>query len=138
MKKVMAITDSLGMPRPGVEYTDTWIFKLSQLLPQIHLIDRSKRGATTNRLSSKDALEFYDPNGVIIQLGIVDCAPRYSNKYERKLFDIVPNYISKPYMDVMKHVRERHPKRSYVSVSGFRSNIQNYLYKCDKNSTDVF
>lgn len=138
MKKVMAITDSLGMPRPGIKYTDTWIFKLSQSLPQIHLIDRSKRGTTTNRLSSKDALEFYDPDCVIVQLGIVDCAPRYSNKYERKMFDIVPDYISKPYMNVMKLLRERHPKRSYVDVSNFHSNIQTYSHKCNENGTAVF
>ena len=75
------------MPRPGVDYEDTWVYKLIEALPEFEFIDKTKRASTSERLVTEggdninpygaDLLEHYMPDIVVMQIGIVDCAPRY-------------------------------------------------------------
>ena len=80
-RRWLIVADSLAMPRPGVPYEHTWPRLIVDEMPSIDWICRAARGATTERLENDgekgaDCLEFYAPDGVILQLGICDCAPR--------------------------------------------------------------
>jgi len=133
---VLIVADSLGMPREGVSYKNTYIHKLRKSTSK-EFVDRSKRARTTDSLQKEDTLERYDPDIIITQVGIVDCAPRYSNEYERELFKIVPSTFTNPYMSVMKTVRTRKAKRQYVPPSCFKSNLKQYYKRAEKNDIQV-
>ena len=129
---VLLVADSLGMPRDGVSYKDTYIHKLRENISK-EFVDRSKRARTTDSLGKKDALEYYNPDIIITQIGIVDCAPRYSNMIERQLFNITPSTLTNPYMNVVKKIRTRKARRQYVKPDDFRYNLEQY-YKRTKNT----
>lgn len=87
--KVLCIGDSTSLPGRSNKYEDTWLFKLKKRHQDWDFITFFQRGITTNILSEMgggeenydnpvgaDCLEHYLPDKVIIQLGIVDCAPR--------------------------------------------------------------
>jgi lysophospholipase L1-like esterase len=133
---VLLVADSLGMPREGVLYNDTYLHKLKES-SQEEFVDRSKRARTTDSLHKEDTLEHYNPDIIITQIGIVDCAPRYSNKVERQLFKIVPSALTNPYMSVMKRLRSRKARRQYVSPEVFKSNLKNYYERAEKGDTQI-
>tara|TARA_B110001452_G_scaffold119986_1_gene99552 strand:+ start:11406 stop:11687 length:282 start_codon:yes stop_codon:yes gene_type:complete len=90
--RVLCIGDSTSLPGRSNKYEDTWIFKLKKRYTNWDFITFFKRALTTNVLiemgggdenypnpEGADCLEHYLPDKVIIQLGIVDCAPRLLN-----------------------------------------------------------
>src|SRR5688500_17972440 len=88
-KKILIITDSLGLPRAVPEvcsYEQTWPFLLNNAGYQIHQV--SIGGATVSELYRQ--LEYHYlflPDLVIVQSGIVDCAPRALGKFESLLLN---------------------------------------------------
>jgi acyl-CoA thioesterase-1 len=92
--KVLCIGDSLALPGHHNKYEDTWFYKLKKEFPGHDFISFFKRQLTTEILvtigggekiegafpTGADCLEHYMPEIVIIQLGIVDCAPRLINE----------------------------------------------------------
>ena len=74
--KILCIGDSLTLPRNGVNYEDTWFYLIKQNFLNFEFISSFKRAITSNILNEHDSLELYSPDYAIIQLGIVDCAPR--------------------------------------------------------------
>jgi hypothetical protein len=135
--RLLAVTDSLGMPRQGVDYEDTWIYKVEHQLTQISLIDRSKRARTTVDLQHADMLERYNPDIVVTQLGIVDCAPRTFYKYEKYALRIIPDKFSKLYVTVSKTLRKREPNKSYTKLNIFEANLRNYYERAEKCDVQV-
>ncbi|HON16100.1 MAG TPA: hypothetical protein PLA51_06445, partial [Spirochaetota bacterium] len=84
--KLLIITDSVSMPRPGIPYESTWIYKLKKEFPNLDIIDKAARGSTSMRLVTEggggvDLLETYMPDIVILQIGITECAPRLFKKH---------------------------------------------------------
>lgn len=84
VKRLLIVTDSLGAPRcvsgEMIKYDDTWVHKISSYLCQF---DIETISITINGLDSKQLLTLtneklllYEPDVVVLQLGIVDCAPR--------------------------------------------------------------
>lgn len=88
MKKILIFTDSLGLPRPNpevVDYNETWIFLLSQKY-NIHQI--SVGGGELTILSAQiEYAKMFNPDFVIVQSGIVDCAPRALTKTESRILN---------------------------------------------------
>ena len=87
--KILCVGDSLGLPREGVSYEDTWFYELVNKYREDHFIYKFKRGLTSEYLIGLYGKEykgefssFYMPDVVIMQSGIVDCAPRYINDYK--------------------------------------------------------
>ncbi len=77
--KALIVADSLSMPRKGIPYDDTWPSILNCIRKDIHWIQRSQRALNSNHIVGslkEDYLEYYRPDIVILQIGIVDCAPR--------------------------------------------------------------
>ena len=81
--KNLILTDSLGLPRHKPEFCsfdDTWPVLLRKNGRNIHQVSI---GAATSQVLLKQVTyqKAFNPNLVIIQVGIVDCAPRFmSNK----------------------------------------------------------
>lgn len=96
MKRLVIITDSLGAPRTVPEvvyYDDTWVRMVRD-----HAIKRGYDviAHTINGLDSRELLKLvleklhlYDPDLVLFQYGIVDCAPRVFSEREKMLFRIL-------------------------------------------------
>lgn len=146
----MIIADSLAMPRPGVAYENTWIYRLIKAFPDCEFVDRSRRASTTDRLISEgggdgnpkgaDLLEAYVPDLVILQLGIVDCAPRYfkQNGLENALLHrLLPAALRMRYVTLVKRTRTRDPRRAHVSLERFASNLTDYFHRAQALNTRV-
>ena len=135
MRHFLCISDSLGLPRPGIMYSDTWISMLRQCHPDIEFISDFHRNATTDILSEWDYGEhllFYKPDSIILQLGICDCAPRYirSKSLLYKILNNIPQKIASFLWIIIKFFRARNIKYADVLPDKFEKNILTYLEKC--------
>ncbi len=91
--RILIFTDSLSLPRSTPEichHTDTWPERLQKLGHEVCL---SAIGGATIKTLFKQS--FYFGNAgyfdlVIIQSGIVDCAPRFARQLEVKLLQATP------------------------------------------------
>ena len=77
--RILCIGDSLGLPREGVRYEDTWFYKLHEKYPDHELVDMFERGLLITKANDNfdSYYNFYPSDIVIIQTGVCDCAPRY-------------------------------------------------------------
>ena len=134
MKVVLCNGDSLGMPRENVKFESTWYYKLSNELLHsgFYFVNNFKRANTTNFLNHGDALEYYSPNIVIVQLGIVDCAPRVykTNGILLKVVNKLPNRYQKLFWAISKKFRKRSLKRADVNINAFEDNLVDFLNRC--------
>lgn len=94
MKIINIIGDSLSMLREenNVLFKDTYGFILAKSLAnKFHVVNNSKRANTVkNQCITQyfyDELVFLKANYTIIQLGIVDCAPRLISLKEKKIIN---------------------------------------------------
>lgn len=106
-----------------------------------------KRGLNSNVLcelggdginfpKGSDCLEFFRPDIVIIQLGIVDCAPRLikTRSIHRKLVNFMPAAFRMKYLTFLKRFRGRTASRVDVKLSAFKGNIENYIARAKVQS----
>lgn len=138
MEKILCISDSLGLSRPGVYYSHTWISMLKERMPDKDFIPLFRRSGTTDMLSDWDYgefLSFYNPEEVILQLGICDCSPRYmrTTSLVYRVMNKMPGIIQKIFWKIYKLFVKRTVNRTDVPASRFRENIENYLGHCLKN-----
>lgn len=141
MKKVLCISDSLGLPRPQVLYTDTWISLLRQQRKDYDFIADFHRNATTDTLSQweyGEHLLFYEPKIIILQLGICDCAPRYlrTTSFWYRLLNHLPEKFSSNCWKIFKTFRKRNINRTDVSLDKFRLNVEQYIKQCIHNNVE--
>lgn len=132
-KLVLCVGDSLGMPRSDVSFFDTWYYKLSSTKNEYYFVNNFRRALTTNELISPDFLENYRPSIVILQVGIVDCAPRIFKKDSLipKIVNRLPAFIKNLFWITLKRYKKRTPKNSDVSLEDFSLNLNNYLKRCE-------
>lgn len=135
--RLLFVTDSLGMPREGVKYENTFFNKIDEEFPEVTLIDKSKRGRTTEDLRGLDQFERYDPDIVVTVLGIVDCAPRTFYKLEKEILSRTPDLFSKPYVSIFKSFRKSRPERCYVKPHVFERNLRHYYKRANKRDVPV-
>lgn len=137
--KLIIIADSLAMPRAGVKYEDTWVYLLKEQLYDIDIIEKLKRASTSERFVTEgggiefslgsDLLEFYNPQNVIIQVGVTDCAPRlfHNKSFFSKFINNIPLRISSLIIQFLKNTRGRKADNAYVTPNNFKRNYQNYI-----------
>ncbi|GAB1448392.1 hypothetical protein MASR2M44_14010 [Bacteroidota bacterium] len=134
MKIVLCNGDSLGMPRENVSFKNTWFYNLvnSDLSKTYCFINNFKRALTSAQLFSKDFLENYNPEIVILQIGIVDCAPRLykSNSNLIKIINRLPSFIVSSFWKISKKYKKRENKNADVPLDKFRDNMFLYLTRC--------
>lgn len=138
MKRVLCISDSLGLPRSGVDYARTWFSILQKKIPVADFISVFRRNGTTEMLASSgdygDSLWFFAPQIIILQLGICDCAPRYirTTSLLYRLLYRFPSGLSGIIWKWIKLVRKRSLNCTDVPLGRFRQNLVNYIEQCVK------
>ncbi|NLV66673.1 MAG: hypothetical protein GXY14_03250 [Spirochaetes bacterium] len=136
--RILIITDSISIPRPGIRYEDTWIYNFKKRFPRCDIIDRPMRGGTTSRLVTEggggaDLLEFYMPGIVILQMGYAECAPRLFKKKGIEhyfMHSILPASLLGRYISFIKKRRIRTPDRTDIDPAVTESNIRNFIERC--------
>lgn len=139
MKKVLCIGDSLGLPRPGVSYEQTWFAMLqNHYQNEFCFIPSFRRALTSADIASVDNLEIYNPQIVILQVGIVDCAPRLFKRNSKLIFIInrAPSLIKSVFWRIAKKIRQRKLSNADVSISEFKENLSRYLDRCQQIKTE--
>lgn len=128
---ILIIGDSTSLPREEVKYICTWPYLIQKLFPTFTIENNSMWGNTTGCLEGKNSLEWYNPEIVIIQLGIVDCAPRLLSNFERKILSALPSRVGKGYSIINKLFRKRSLKKAYISANQFKKNIENFISRAE-------
>lgn len=92
---VLILTDSLAFPRKEPEtviYEQTWVALLKRRFPGIDFVHCGRGGATIEDLFKHSA--YYHgtikPDLVLVQSGIVDCAPRALSVIEQQVLQRLP------------------------------------------------
>ena len=141
MKRVLCIGDSLGLPRTEMAYENTWYSILTKRLPNFEYIPRFQRAMTTNFLvkdNSADYLENFKPNILIMQIGIVDCAPRYlpESSIVVKIINRLPVGLNNLFWKFWKKTKKRTPKYANVLPPNFRKNLFDFFTRCNKTGVE--
>ena len=129
--KILVITDSLGLPRKSdddlVPFEETWVNKLKEKAT-VHQI--SIGGATIYQLYEQIKYnELFNPDLVLVQSGIVDCAPRAFKMAERQLLQSIPlvrNVFSKVSEKYGKKIRNMR-NISYTKPDLFKLYVQKII-----------
>lgn len=132
-KRILILTDSLALPRtfPEVcEHEFTWPENLKS---QGHVIHQVSIGGATSRdlLNQIPYHKSFKPDVVILQVGIVDCAPRFLKKYEINLLRKIPYLGNKIIQKLNNKWVKKYRKLSYISPFEFRDNIKGIVSSFD-------
>ncbi|WP_346316647.1 SGNH/GDSL hydrolase family protein [Chitinophaga sp. YIM B06452] len=131
--KIVILTDSLGLPRQvpeAVDIEDTYIEKLRKKYKDLTIISLSIGGATISLMREQyfNYLKPINPDLVIIQAGIVDCAPRALKKWELALIN--SNRLTKSiYSTLFKkhtHSLRKYRRVTYTPLQEFESIAKNF------------
>lgn len=125
-KRVFVITDSLSLPRQSwenCEWDDIYVELLKNRFPKINFIHLAIGKATSGTLLEQ-SIRYYchcTPDMVILQCGLVDCAPRALKSYELFIFKKLRlmRFIKK-HKETLRSIRKIH----YTIPKKFEKNIQ--------------
>ncbi len=146
MKIITILGDSLSMARMenGIFFENTYAFLLQDLFDKNYLVvNKSKRANTIVTQSNTqnmydDVLTIKNSDTFIIQLGIVDCAPRIISIWESKILKYFrPKFISNYYMKFKSKNRKFFTKyypKTYVPLEVFKKRY-NCLIETISNKT---
>lgn len=128
MKKVCIIADSLAAQRPnGINKESRWPQILKNILAPVNFVTYARSLSTTKSIPKK--INKIESDLYIIQLGIVDCAPRLFSYWESRVLYRLPSFIRKIVIHLSKKYRVQSTSRSYVNLDKFKSNIENLINK---------
>lgn len=114
---ILVFTDSLGLPRDVpelVSYEETYIYKLRQHYLDYEIVSVSIGGADIITLQGQ--IFYYKnckPKYVIVQAGIVDCAPRALTQVESAILNSnmllrkVSKKVLKPFLPYLRKKRKK-------------------------------
>lgn len=133
MNIITILGDSLSMARieNGISYKDTYSYLLSEYIKKDYLVlNKSKRGNTiTNQISIQniyDDVITTNSEYFIIQIGIVDCAPRIISMKEKVILRyLFSEKIQNIYIGFKSKYRRfitRNFPKTYVSLDVFKDN----------------
>lgn len=120
--KILCITDSLGLPRLKpelVEHKDTWVNILSK---NFEVKSLSIGGGIIKDFTSQlEYLKMYEPDVVIVQIGIVDCAPRALTKLENHLINkyYLTRKLANKLLPRYSHFLRRNRGISYTTLKDY-------------------
>lgn len=128
---VLILTDSLAFPRREpevVSYEQTWVALLKRRFPGIDFVHCGRGGATIEDLFKHSA--YYHgtmkPALVLVQSGIVDCAPRALSVIEQQVLQRLPIIGSMLLALVRKNAAllRRWRGMSYTSLASYEAWVQ--------------
>lgn len=123
--RILILTDSLALPRESPEnckYEETWPSIIKNKGYIVHQV--SIGGATSATLLSQINYHLsFNPDIVIIQVGIVDCAPRFLKKNELFILKKIPFFGRKIISSLNNKVVRKVRNINYVNAKSFKKNI---------------
>lgn len=127
--RVLIFTDSLALARSTPEicsHQSTWPELLKREGHMVHQV--SIGGATTTDILNQVHYHLsFNPDVVILQAGIVDCAPRFMSKVELGVCRRIP-FVGKPIIQLMNTANIRKLRNlTYVSKTTFESNVSKII-----------
>jgi hypothetical protein len=132
-QRILVVTDSLGFPRREPErlrYEDTYIGLLKAKYPQYDFIHQGYGGATIRELFQHTSYfdQTLNPVLVIMQSGVVDCAPRALTRIEQHVISNLPFLkrflvpLVKRYSPFLRRIR----KITYTSPEDFAAYVEQF------------
>lgn len=135
MKKLLVLTDSTSLPRDNPQVVlceQTWPYLLRDYLTDMknpyELLQGSAGGATSFDIYNRAAyLKMFSPDVIIVQVGIVDAAPRALTQKEWVVWHYfwitrkICNFILPRYGAKIRKFRQK----SNLSESEYRNNLEN-------------
>ncbi len=132
IKKILVITDSLGLPRAHPEkcsFEATWPCRL-KAIPNLIVHQLSMGGATIDELYNQVINHhiFFNPDIIIIQSGIVDCSPRAFSRTELLLLNstFITREIRAIIVKRFSNFLRRHRKVAYTTEKKFMFFLNNF------------
>jgi lysophospholipase L1-like esterase len=127
LRKVLVLTDSLALPRERPEYCNfesTWPQLVSKHF-KLHQI--SIGGGTISDLCRQlEYHKLFDPDIIIIQSGIVDCAPRTLSLFELDVIQKIP-FLGKRLLRLIQSrssLVRKHRNIVYTKHNAFNDSIR--------------
>lgn len=126
MKKILVFTDSLGLSREVPEkcsYENTWPVLLKNYGYIVNQV--SIGGATSTDLANQCHYQkSFDPDFVIVQVGIVDCAPRFMTRKEMN-FVAINSFLEKVTFKLLARNSVRNFRNvTYTTPKQFKHNLE--------------
>ena len=124
-KRILILGDSLAGDRPdGIATEERWPAQVARRLGSVEIVNRSRGSSTTSRLRAVKDLGTFDL--AIIQLGVVDAAPRYFSWIEQRALARLPSGLRSRVINWFKTQRTQSLKRRYVQPEAFLENLQGF------------
>lgn len=131
---ILFLTDSLGYPRVdghGSKASDTWTYAVRNELIGNHEKYRfyfdMKGFRTTSSIIEEMSkhLLVYEPDVVVLQVGIVDCYPRALTRLESQILSRIPilNQITKNFVKLFYKRIIKFRNITYTSQRDFKNNL---------------
>lgn len=153
--RIVVFADSLSLPRiedgDVVNWEDTWAYllkkKLSEDKPNIEVINCGARARVSDSLIKHDYqehIQFKKPDTVIVQVGIVDCAPRIISLKEKDILN--SKFIPRMFRESLIRYRKKNKqkiiaraplKRVYTSPIDFKRNLQQFISKIKSEQRNI-
>lgn len=127
--KALIIGDSLAAQRPDddLDEKERWPYLFSKET-NLSIINLSKGFSTTQKLGEEASINAAKKvDKVIIQLGVVDCAPRRFRRWEMQIIYKFPAVIQKKLISFLKNRRTQSLEKCYVNPIQFKENIVNFI-----------
>jgi hypothetical protein len=127
--KVLVVTDSLGLPRTKpevVRYEETWVYQISKQ-HEVHQLSIGG-GEVIDFAEQLIYLKMFEPDVVILQIGIVDCAPRALTKLENKLINkyYITRRLANKLLPRISGFLRRKRGISYTTESSYYHNLMKF------------
>jgi len=118
LQRALVITDSVGQPRPaiGLKYEDTYLGRLERDCPGQWVISGAgyrlcESMGRVNNMAVQFPRGFFDIG--IVQLGLVDCAPRPLSYEQRLIVEGLPGFLRAPLVALL------HKSRPLIQKTGY-------------------
>jgi acyl-CoA thioesterase-1 len=124
MNNIVIVGDSLAFNRPdSLSNEQRWPVLLGEKLPGYKVNNLSMGSSTSNRFKKLSHSLLSDNDILVVQIGVVDCAPRLFSKLENKMISVMPQPVSKKIIAFFKKRRTQSQTRAYVSLRKFENNL---------------
>ena len=127
--RILILSDSLSLPREKPEacsFEDTWPEQIRQTGNIIHQV--SIGGATSSDIYRQCSYHAsFNPDVVIVQVGIVDCSPRFLSKTEQQILRKIPVFGKKLIQVMNKKWIRKIRRLTYTSIELFAKNIHSII-----------
>jgi acyl-CoA thioesterase-1 len=124
MTSIVIVGDSLAFNRPdSLNNEQRWPALLREKLSGYKVNNLSMGSSTSNRFKKLPKSLLSADDILIVQIGVVDCAPRLFNRFENKVISILPKPLSKKVIAFFKKRRVQSSARAYVDPLKFENNL---------------